>query len=384
MMTDLSAEPDGSGYFLYHSIGQYPGKAADLAAGLAEFAASWGRADDAQWGYALGRRAQFIDRWRAIIGAPDGTVTTSESVTTGLHMLISALPEGALRGRRLLVAGDCFPSLHFLLTGLQDRLGFTLDTVPLRQGVPWVEDEDVISRWGPDVGLALLTWVSSTSSHRIDLAAQVAHGRRMGSIGGGDITQAGGLLPFDVMDPLVDFTLSTSLKWMCGTPGAGMLHVAAPLIAACQPELRGWFSQPDPFSWALDRFTYAPDIRRFDSGTPGTMACIASLPALDWHAEQDMAAHLAHNRALTSRIIAGMEDLGYTLASPRMEEARGGSVMWQLAPDLPSAQVLAALRAQGVNADARGQTLRLSPGVMTSTEGVARLLGALQGVAPRG
>ena len=103
-------------------------------------------------------------------------MTTAENVTAAVYALIGALPAAALRGRRLLVAGDCFPSLHFLLTGLAPRFGFTLDTVPLRQGARWVEDDDMIAQWGPDVGLALLTWVSSTSSHRIDLDRMVAHG----------------------------------------------------------------------------------------------------------------------------------------------------------------------------------------------------------------
>ncbi len=37
-------------YFLYHSIGMYPGKARDMAAAMADFALLWGTADDAQWG----------------------------------------------------------------------------------------------------------------------------------------------------------------------------------------------------------------------------------------------------------------------------------------------------------------------------------------------
>lgn len=369
---------DGSGYFLYHSIGQYPAKVPDFAAAMAEFAGIWGANDDAQWAYALGKRANFIDRWRAIIKAPEASVTTCENVTSGLHMLITALPDGALRGKRVLVAADCFPSNHFLLTGLASRMGFTLETVPLRQGAPWVEDEDFVAAWGQDVGLALLTWVSSTSSHRIDLHAMVAHGRQMGSIIGVDITQAAGLLPFDVTNPAVDFTLSTSLKWMCGTPGAGILHVSPALNAGCQPENRGWFSQANPFSWDLDKFAFAPDIRRFDNGTPGTMAAAASLPALDWHAVQDSATLLAHNRALTAQIIAAADDIGLPLATPRPETARGGSVMLRLA-DAPTAQsALQSLREADLHADVRGATLRLSPGFVTTADGTDRLIKAVQ------
>lgn len=364
-------------YFLYHSIGQYPGKEADLSAAMADFAKVWAAADDRQWGYLLGKRAAFIDRWRAIIGAAEGTLTTCESVTQGLHMLMTAIPE-RLKGRRVLVAADCFPSNHFLLTELSHRFGFTLDTVPLRQGAAHVESEDFAARWTPDVALALLTWVSSTTSHRIDLEGLVAHGRSMGSLIGVDITQAAGLLPFDVNAPAVDFTVSTSLKWMCGTPGAGILQVAAPLIAEARPELRGWFSQPDPFSWALDRFALAPDIRRFDSGTPGCMAAIASLPALDWHAAQDGAAILSANRRMAARIIAAAEEMGLDLITPRDEARRGGSVMLRLPDRLPAPAVLDRLRAKGISADARSQTLRLSPGIVTTDEGVERLIETLR------
>lgn len=364
-------------YFLYHSIGMYPGKEADLAEALAGFAQVWGRPDDGQWGVVLPLRQRFIERWRAILGAALGTVTTVDSVTQGLHMLVEALPETALRGRSVLVAADCFPSNHFLLSGLADRLGFALKTVPLRQGAAWVEDEDVLSAWTPEVGLALLTWVSSTSSHRTDLDALVAHGRRMGSLVGVDVTQAAGLLPFDVMTPEVDFALSTSLKWMCGTPGAGVLYAAPALIDTCRPALRGWFSQPDPFNWDITRFSYAPDIRRFDSGTPSSMAALASLPALDWHAAQDHAALLAHNRRLTARLFEIADDCALPPLTPRDEAQRGGSVMLRLPDSHPAPAVVGALRTAGITADSRGQTLRLSPGTLTTEAGCDQLAGAL-------
>lgn len=369
---------DASAYLLYHSIGMYPGKAEEMAAAFAEFSTGWGAHDNAQWMRALTLRQEFIDRWRALIGAPAGTLTTSENVTTALNSLIGALPEEHLKGRRLLIAGDCFPSMHFLLSGLAARHGFTLDTVPLRPGETWVRDEDVIARWGADVGLALLTMVTSTASHRCDLDALVAHGRQMGSIIGVDITQAVGLLPYDVMHPVVDFSISTSLKWLCATPGAGILHVADPLIAACRPELRGWFSQADIFSWDLDKFAFADDIRRFDNGTPSILACAGSLPALRWHAKQDMDALLAHNRRLGGQIIDAARDLKLRIVSPLAEAERGGSVMVALPKAVNPGAFVQKLGDDRIFADHRGQTLRLSPGCMTTEEGIARLADALR------
>ncbi|SEK22398.1 aminotransferase class V-fold PLP-dependent enzyme [Pacificibacter marinus] len=368
----------GDAYLLYHSIGQYDGKKEDMAAGLTDFSQVWGAFNGDQWGDVLGKRQQFIDLWAELIQAPKGTVTTTESVTTGLMSVIGALPEGTLRGKKVLVAEDGFPSLHFLLTGLAKRFEFTLTTVPIRQGGNWVEAEDIISEWDEDVALALLTWVSSTSSHRLDIPQLAAHGRAMGSLIGVDLTQAAGLLPYDVMAPKVDFALSTSLKWMCGTPGAGIIYMDHDLLLRCEPELRGWFSQDNPFSWALDAFKFADDARRLDSGTPASVSALASLPAMKWRMAQDSDTIAAHNRMLTAILQAGLEEMGLVLASPSDPEQRGGSLMVTLPDRLPAADVVAALREKAIYMDNRSQILRMSPGVITTKDGVLRTLATLR------
>ncbi len=361
---------DGSGYFLYHSIGQYPGKTADLQAAMVELANVWGTPNDQQWGYLFGQRGRFIDLWRNLIEAPAGTLTSCENVTQALHTFMTSLPKNLLRGRRVLVAADCFPSNHFLLTGLSERLGFTLETVPVRQGAAHVSDEDMLAGWDRGVAVALVTWVSSTSSHRVNLSTLVEHGKTMGSLVGVDITQAAGLLPFSVTSPRADFVISTSLKWMCGTPGAGVLYVKEDLLHSCQPELRGWFSQENPFSWALDQFHLAPDIRRFDNGTPGMMAAAASVPALEWHARQETDAMIAHNRRLSDRLIAIADECDLPVISPRSESERGGSIMVKLNDRLAAGDVLLELKRHGVVADSRGHILRFSPGPLTTMEGI--------------
>ena len=372
-MHKTQPEVDGSGYFLYHSIGHYPNKIRDMRRATDEYVQMWGRLDDEQWPLVLPLRQRFIDGWRALINAPEGTLTTADNVTTALYSLIGALPARHLKGKRVLVAQDCFPSLHFMLAGIAERFGFTLDTVPLRQGANWVENDDMIAAWGDDVGLALLTWIASTSSHRCDMDALVAHAREKGSLVGVDITQGVGLLPFDVMTPAVDFTISTSLKWLCGTSGAGILHVAEPLLHGCTPELRGWFSQPDPFSWDLGSFRFAPDARRFDHGTPGILASAASLPALEWNLAQDRVKLVAHNRNLSARLISLADDLNLPLASPRKPTARGGSLMVRCVNGNAATSIVSKLRDASVFADARGPILRLSPGVCTTQQGLDRL-----------
>ena len=381
---DAAGSNTGSaGYFLYHSIGMYPGKEDDLNRAMARFSQAWSATDDRQWGYVLRARQDFIDLWRRLIGAPQGSLTTCESVTEGMHAFLRALPEGQLRGKRVLVAADCFPSVHFLLAGLAPKMGFTLDTVARRPGQSWVEETDFLDRWGPDVGYALLTWITSTASARVDLDRLVAHGRSMGSLIGVDITQGAGLLPFDVGAPRVDMAVSTSLKWMCGTPGAGVLYVDKALIGTMTPEGRGWFSQNDPFSWDLDRFQYAPDIRRFDGGTPGSVAALASVPALHWHSQQDHAALAADNRAMVDQIIAHADRLHLPLRSPRAAEKRGGSVMLTLPDRAEAAALVGAARVEGLAVDFRDEVLRLSPGNMTRASAIDEVFALIETVMAR-
>jgi kynureninase len=256
------------------------------------------------------------------------------------------------------------------------RLGYTLETVSMRQGECWVRDEDMLAAWGDDVGLALLTFVTSTASHRCDLDALIAHGHAQGSIVGVDLTQGIGILPFSLNDTPADFVISTTLKWLCGTPGAGIIQMRPDLIGTVEPELRGWFSQDNPFSWDLEAFDYAPDARRFEHGTPSVLACVGSVPALRWHAGQD--GLLAQNRALTRAIIEAAQEVGLTISSPLAEAQRGGSVMLQLPSKVDPNTVVSTLRERGIHLDCRGQTLRISPGFVTRMRHVDHLFDALK------
>jgi kynurenine formamidase len=187
---------------------------------------------------------------------------------------------------------------------------------------------------------------------------------------GADITQGAGLLPFDAMSPKVDFVVSTSLKWLCGTPGAGILYVDKAIVPRLQPEQRGWFSQNNPFSWDLDKFQYAPDIRRFDTGTPSSVAAIASLPSLEWFVHQDQAAIAARNRRLVDQIINFADELGLPLHSPREATRRGGSAMLRMPDKAEAAVVAGALGVEGYSVDFRGPVMRLSPGIVTEEHAI--------------
>lgn len=369
---------DESGWLQYHSVGRFPGQRDAIGAAMSEFADMWLSLDDRRWTLAGEKRRRAIELWAKLVGGTPSSIFTVENVTLAFSAFIESLPTSALAGRTVLIAADCFPSLHFLMAELAARMDFRLKTVPIAPGNFYVTDDEFVDAWGEDVALAMINWVSSVSSKRVDLDRLAAHGKAMGSLIALDITQGVGILPIELAGLNVDFAASTSLKWLCGVPGTGFAYIRPDLLRTLNPRTHGWQSQPDPTSWDLGRFTLAPDARRFNNGTGSTLPYFASLPGLEWVAAQGIQTLAAHNRRLCHRLIEIVDHHGFTLASPRDDAQRGGSVMIAM----PSAAAADALRRQllscGFNCDARSERLRWSPGAVTTIEALDTLDRALE------
>jgi selenocysteine lyase/cysteine desulfurase len=368
-MSISPADPRRAGWLLYHSVGMFPGQEEAVRAALDTFASSWCRPDLQRWDYGLAARREVLDQWARLVHAPAHAVFAAENVTDAFARFVGALGRNRLAGKRVLIAADCFPSLHYMLSGLAPVLGFTLDTVPLAQGESYMSDDAFIARWQDDVALAIITWVTSTASKRADVVRLAAHGHQQGSLVAVDITQGAGILDFDVTAPAVDFVASTTLKWLCGAPGTGLAYLNPDLLdSELAPMVQGWFSQPDPFNWDLDRFALAPDARRFDSGTPSFLPFVASSPGLAWRLSPAAAGMREHNLALSRKLIALCDAKGYRLRSPREDALRGGSVMAELPAHVDPHALEAKLASHGVLVDTRGSTVRMSPGMVTQSE----------------
>ncbi len=369
----LPTEDETAGWLLFHSVGRFPGQAAAMAAELQGFAQAWCANDDGRWAAADAGRREVFTLWAELIKAPVASIMAAENVTAAFSTFIESLPAGTLAGRSVLIADDCFPSLHFLLSELSKRIGFTLVTVRTRPGGLGVEQEDFLAAWDAQVALGVVTWVTSTASRRADLGAIIAHARAHGSLVAADITQAAGILPFDIAQYPVDFAASTCLKWMCGAPGAGIGYVAPGLLQTLQPRLRGWFSQPDPFNWHIDRFNLAEDARRFDNGTPSYLPYIATLPGLRWLHATGIAQVRAHNLHLCQRLIEIADTHKLRIVSPREEGRRGGTIVVELPEQWDIARVQRELMEIGLICDHRGARMRWSPGLVTRQGALAAL-----------
>lgn len=97
-----------------------------------------------------------------------------------------------------------------------------------------------------------------------------------------------------------------------------------------------------------------------------------------WRMGQDTQALVKHNRKLTLQLQAGLEDMGLSLATPADPDARGGSLMVVLPDHVVASDVVTQLAVLDIYMDNRSQTLRMSPGVLTTEAGIDRTLAALR------
>src|SRR5471032_2798445 len=170
------------GWLMYHSVGLFPDHETVVGAALADYNRQWCRRESPRWDYGLQARDKMLGLWSQLIHGDPANAFASENVTEAFGRFVSAIGPSRLRGRKVLVAADCFPSLHFLLSGLAARIGFDLVTVPLRAGASYVEDDDYVAHWDAEIALAIITWVTSTTSKRADLTRLATHGRAQGSL----------------------------------------------------------------------------------------------------------------------------------------------------------------------------------------------------------
>lgn len=383
-MDDLRLQPFADpttrldGYFYNHAVGLFPGQREALSTEMVAFSEAWTDAINGQWAYAEQIYAEYLKLWSGLINAPVANLAPSENVTSAVMNIIGSLPASALKDKKVLIAADCFPSLYFLLDALQERYGFELKCVGEKGTRYPVAEEEYLAAWTDDVGFAIVTWVSSTTSARVNLDKLVSHGKSMGTLVCADVTQGVGIVPFDALESGVNFAVSTSLKWICGGPGAGIIYAAPETVEKCLPEFRGWYGQEDPFDWNLDSFDVAEGGRRFLNGTPSYWPYAAALPGLRWHAQVGIDSIFDHNRLITEQILNWAVDRNLELVTPEASELRGGSVMLLLPEKLDPPALISELKVNGIFADNRSRVLRLSPGITCEASGLERLFSVLE------
>ena len=326
----------------------------------AEYLRDW-QEHGSPWDVWVEKTEEARRAFAALIGAEADEVAVTASVSAAVSALATGLRFEGERTKVVLTEQE-FPTVGQIWHAQEDR-GATV--VHAREPEAAVDDETL---------LVSATHASYRTGRRFDIAgiARAAHDR--GALFLLDAYQTAGWLPLDVGELDVDFLVAGTTKYLLGSPGLGFFYCRRGLAERIRPTATGWFADEDVSEMDANDYSPARDARRFQAGTPPVPSVYAGIAGIGLVREADVAQTAAHVEELATRMIAGVEERGGRVVTPR-DPASRGALVCVAARDAHG--VVAALRSRGIVTSERGGAVRVSFHFYSSTEDVDAVLAAL-------
>jgi kynureninase len=348
-------------YLENHSLGRPLDQTAD---DLHEACVLWQTKLGDAWDDWLAERECSRARLARLIHAPRADcIVPKTDAGQGLRTVLNALPGTP----RVISTRGEFDSIDVILRQYAARGRIT---------VTWVEPDiaqviaalDAGGGGGADlVVVSQVLFMTSKILHHVDqlAAACRAAGARLLV----DAYHAVGVIPVDVTDLGADFLIGASYKYLRGGPGAGYLYISpAMLESGLTPLDTGWFAKDDPFAFAR------PDPPRFAPG--GSAFLESTAPIFTYYQARagqqfTLAIGVARLRAYSLDQLARFK--GY-LAELGVSAEGGGSDYGAFLTirSERAREVVAKLADRGVDADSRGNLVRVCPDCLTTDEQLRR------------
>jgi kynureninase len=360
-------------YMINNSLGAMPRRTAENLAAYADAWATRGvRAWEERW---WEMPAEVGHRIAGIIGAASGTVSMHENVTTAHLVALSCQRPSASRRRIVCTAMD-FPSMVYLFREQQAN-GFELHVVPAEDDLT-VRTDRLLDAIDETTAIVAVSHVLFRTSYIIDAAAIVARAHQVGAVMILDTYQSAGIVPVDVAALGVDFAVGGCLKWLCGGPGNAFLYTRPDLRKTSRPAFTGWVSHPNPFAFDIDESSLRDDAMHMMNGTPAIPAYYAALAGLEIIGEIGVDRIRAKSKMLTARLLARIDECGFTSAASRDPERLAGTV----AVDVPDAALVArTLKARDFIVDYRPPVgVRISPHFYNTIDEVDAIMSEIESI----
>ena len=360
--------PEGM-YLLNHSVGLPPVTTDE--AWKEAFLMPWQAAREGTWPNWMPVIDAFRGEIAGLLNGLPAEVCPQINLSSALTKILTSLnlPENR---RGILYSEEDFPTIGFVLQQAE-RAGHTLHCLP--READCLDFQTWEAALTSEVGVALITHVHSNTSRQMPVDQISTLCRERGILSVVDIAQSAGVVPIDVSAWQTDFLIGSCVKWLCGGPGAGFLWVASHMIERCEPRDVGWFSHAAPFEFDIHDFRYAEDALRFWGGTPAIQSYAVATNSLRTLRAIGLEQIAQHNRALTRRLMAGLDPA--LIQTPNADEQRGGTVV--VSDDaLDTQKVDAALQEAGVEYDRRAYGIRLSPHIYNDEDEIDTVLACLR------
>ena len=365
-------------YMISNSLGAMPRKAVQH---LAEYAETWATRgvrgwEDRWWEMPV----EVGDKVARVIGAPAGSVSMHENVTTAHMVALSCVRPS--RPRRGLVCTEMdFPSMMYLYRGQgAGRDGYDLHVVPAEPDLT-IRTDRMLEAIDESTAVVAFSHVLFRTSYIMDAAAIIARAHEVGALVILDTYQSAGIIPVDVEALGADFAVGGCLKGLCGGPGNAFLYTRPDLMATLEPSFTGWLSHRTPFAFDTGDVHPRGDAMRMMNGTPAIPAYYAALAGLDIIHDVGVDRIRRKSQQLTSRLLELVDERGFTSASSRDRARLAGTV----AVNVPDALLVSrTLKAREFIVDYRPPVgVRISPHFYNTADEVDRIMAEIAAIVSK-
>jgi selenocysteine lyase/cysteine desulfurase len=299
----------------------------------------------APWDYWVERTEAARGAFAGLVNAEPDDVAVTTSLSAGVSAFASSLDFS--KRPKVVISDYEFPTV-----------GQIWHAQALRGAeVHVVAPEAVADAIDERTGFVSITAVCYRNGFRLPVEEIARAAHEHGALVLLDAYQAAGSYPLDVRALGVDVVAAGVLKYLLGSAGLAFMWVRPGLSTELVPTQTGWFADRDIFEMDHRRYAPSPTARRFQSGTPPIPAIYAGIAGIELMQEIGIAATREHVNALNERLIAGVDELGGTVVTPREAERRGALVCIR-STDAPA--LVAALGADGIVTSDRDSNLRIS------------------------
>lgn len=362
---------DGDICYLNHAaVAPWPQRSADAVIAFARENVQRGASDYPRWVQLEHRlRGQF----QTLLNAPGkGDIALVKNTSEALSLVAIGLEWS--EGDEVLLSDQEFPSNRIPWQALEPR-GVRVHQISLSGNDP---EAALIAAMGPRTRLLSISSVQYASGLRMDLQRLGAACRERNILFCVDAIQSLGALPIDVSAIDCDFLMADGHKWLLGPEGLGVFYCRREVRDQLQLTQFGWHMVEALGDYDREDWIPASTARRFEPGSPNTLAQHALSASLELLLEVGMERIQQALQQRTAYLLQSIGKLpGAQLLSPQAPERRGGIVTFTF-QGVDNTWLHQQLMQAGVICAARGGGIRWSPHFYTPQDVLDRALKILR------
>lgn len=278
------------------------------------------------------------------------------------------------KNTKIIATGISHPSTIYPWMRVSDHTGARIEWVRADESLS-IDPDELEASIDDSTSVVCLSHVEYGTGQKYDLQRFAEKAHRHGAILVVDATQSAGQLKIEAATG-VDAVATSTYKWLCGPFGTGAMYVA-PALQKLNPGIIGWRSHNDIWDFDAQRVVYADNAKRYEFGTMAYGTAFGATESVRHILDTGIENIVEHNKRISKRLIAGLEDLGAEILGPKYDLDRSATVAARF-PTKNSRDFAKTLKNANVIASLRRDFIRFSPHYYNNIDDIDQGISAIK------